>query len=108
MVPLRGEDVGFARVQLKRLVALLCVCWAVYCGYESNTVPLAFGMTIEEATLALGLPLYYYSSDNGSEIYVAFGQAGVVRAYPVASAIALQFRNGRLTGWKKDWELRRN
>jgi sulfate adenylyltransferase subunit 1 (EFTu-like GTPase family) len=36
------------------------------------------------------------------------GPTGVVRAYPVASAIALQFRNGRLTGWKKDWELRRD
>ena len=43
----------------------------------------------------------------GSEIYVAYGQAGLLRAYPVASAIALQFRNGRLTGWKKDWRLRR-
>ena len=92
---------------MKRVVASLWVCWAVYCGYQSNTVPLAFGMTLEEAAVALGVPLFYYAGHDGSEIYVAYGQAGVLRAYPVASAIALQFRNGHLTGWKKDWRLHR-
>jgi hypothetical protein len=59
---------------MKRFVASLWMCWAAYCGYDSNTVPLAFGMTLEEAALALGLPLYLYSSQDGSEIYVAYGQ----------------------------------
>ena len=93
---------------MKRVVAALCVCWAAYCGAPSNTAPLAFGMTLEEAAVALGVPLVYYSGDNGSEIYLAYGQAGVLGAYPVASALALQFRNGRLTGWKKDRQVRRN
>ena len=92
---------------MKRVVASLWMCWAAYCGYQSNTIPLAFGMTLEEAALALGVPLFYYSGPVGSEIYVAYGQAGLPRAYPVASAVALQFRNGRLTGWKKDWRVRR-
>ena len=91
---------------MKRIVASLCICWAAYCGYQSNTTPLAFGMTLEEAAAALGVPLFYYSGRDGSEIYVAYGQAGLLRAYPVASAIALQFRKGHLTGWKKDWRLR--
>jgi hypothetical protein len=26
--------------------------------------------------------------------------------FPTDSAIALQFRNGHLTGWKKDWRVR--
>src|SRR6516225_1968630 len=92
----RGRELS-----MKRVVASLWMCFAAYCGYQSNTIPLAFGMTLEEAALALGVPLYYYSGPVGSEIYVAYGQAGLPRAYPVASAIALQFRNGRLTGWKK-------
>jgi hypothetical protein len=92
---------------MKRVLASVWMCWAAYCGYQSNTIPLAFGMTLDEAALALGVPLYYYSGHHGSEIYVAYGQAGLPRAYPVASAIALQFRGGHLTGWKKDWRLRR-
>jgi hypothetical protein len=103
----RGPSVGES-VQMKRVMASLRVCWAVYCGYQSNTIPLAFGMTPEEAAVALGAPLFYYSGRDGSEIYVAYGQAGIPRAYPLASAIALQFRNGHLTGWKKDWHLHRH
>ena len=91
---------------MKRLVLSLWVCWAAYCGY-SNTLPLAFGMTPEEASLALGAQLVYYAAHNGSEIYLAYGSAGVPGFYPTDTVIALQFRKGHLTGWKKDWKLRR-
>jgi hypothetical protein len=93
--------------RMKRVVASLCVCWAAYCTYPSNTAPLAFGMTPEQASIALGVPLIYHSGRPGSEIYVTGGSAGVPGFYPVDSAIALQFRNGHLTGWKKDWRVRR-
>jgi hypothetical protein len=90
-----------------RPIVALWVCWAAYCGYQSNTLPLAFGMTPDEASIALGVPLVYYSARAGSEIYVAFRPAGVPGFYPADSALALQFRNGHLTGWKKDWHMRR-
>jgi len=92
---------------MKRVVASLCLCWAAYCGYSSNTFPLAFGMTPDEAALALGVPLVYHSGRQGSEVYLAFGTPGIPGFYPVDSAVALQFRNGHLTGWKKDWRVRR-
>jgi len=93
---------------MKRLAASLCVCWLAYCGAtRSNVLPLAFGMTPLEASLALGEPLVYHSGRRGSEIYLASGPAGIPGAYPTDYGIALQFRNGRLTGWKKDWQLRR-
>jgi len=38
---------------------------------------------------------------------LAAGPAGIPGFYPVDAGIALQFRNGHLTGWKKDWQLRR-
>ena len=94
--------------RMRRLVATLCVCWLAYCGAtRSNVLPLAFGMTPAEASLALGEPLVYHSGRSGSEIFIAAGPAGIPGAYPVDAGIALQFRNGRLTGWKRDWHLRR-
>src|SRR2546429_7735643 len=88
----------------KRVGALLWLCWAAVCG--TNTAPLAFGMTPGQASIALGVPLVYYSGRAGSEVYVAYGSPGIPGFYPVDSALALQFRNGQLTGWKKDWRLR--
>ena len=93
-------------MRMKRVVASLWMCWAAWCGYDSNVAPLAFGMTVEEAGIALGVPLFHYASDNGSEIFVAYGQTGTRGAHTIASALALQFRDGRLTGWKKDWRVR--
>ena len=92
---------------MKRVVASRCVCWAAFCGTHSNIAPLNFGMTPEEVSSALGVPLVYYSGRAGSEIYLAYGSPGIPGFYPVDSALALQFRKGQLTGWKKDWRLRR-
>jgi hypothetical protein len=93
---------------MKRIfVASLWVCWAAYCAAPSNTSPLAFGMTPDEAATALGVPLVRYSDRHGSEIYLAWGRAKIPGFYPTDSALALQFRKGHLTGWKPDWQLRR-
>jgi hypothetical protein len=91
---------------MKRIVASLYVCLAAYCSYPSNTAPLAFGMTPEQASAALGVPIFYHSGRPGSETYVTAGSVNVPGFYPVDTAIALQFRNGHLTGWKKDWRVR--
>jgi hypothetical protein len=92
---------------MQRVAASLWMCLAAYCGWQNNIAPLAFGMTPDQAAVALGVPLVYHSGRHGSEIYLAYGSAGVPGFYPVESALALQFRKGRLTGWKKDWQLRR-
>ncbi len=93
---------------MRRILTTFCLCWLAWCGApRSNTLPLAYGMTPAQAELALGEPLVYHSGRRGSEIYVATGAAGIPGFYPSDVAIALQFRNGRLTGWKKDWQLRR-
>ena len=92
---------------MKRFVASLWVCFGAYCGYQPNTLPLAFGMTVEQAGAAMGVPLIYYSGRGGSEIYVAYGKERIPGFYPADAALALQFRKGRLTGWKWDWRMRR-
>jgi hypothetical protein len=93
---------------MRRVLPMLCACWLAWCAAPpSNTLPLAFGMSPAEASAALGLPLLLYSAHGGSRVYVAAGPAGIPGFYPTDFAIALQFRGGHLTGWKKDWRLRR-
>jgi hypothetical protein len=93
---------------MKRALVTLSLCWLAFCGAtRSNVLPLHYGMTPDEVTLALGVPLNYLSGRRGSEIYVAVGSALVPGYYPVETALALQFRHNRLTGWKQDWQLRR-
>ena len=93
---------------MRHVIASLCVCWLAYCGApRSNTLPLAFGMTPAETASALGVPLSHYSGRKGSKIYVAVKSAGIPGFYPVDRGIALQYRRGRLTGWKQDWRLNR-
>ncbi|MBI5260434.1 MAG: hypothetical protein HY852_01285 [Bradyrhizobium sp.] len=69
----------------------------------SNTTPLAFGMDVEETARALGQPLQYVSGRPGNEIYLALrntGGSGLVNHH---HRLFLQFRHGRLAGWKGDW-----
>jgi hypothetical protein len=86
---------------------MLCVWWAAFCGTvdRPNTWPLAFGMTPDEVSTALGVPLVYHSGRPGSEIFVARYPANIPGAYASDTGVALQFRKGKLTGWKKDWYL---
>jgi len=69
----------------------------------SNTTPLAFGMDAESAAAALGSPLTYVSGSPGNETFAAIrmvnGDGFLFRKDP----LYLQFRHGRLTGWKGDW-----
>jgi len=69
----------------------------------SNTTPLAFGMDAHSAAAALGSPLTYVSGSPGNETFVVIrmvnGDGFLFRKDP----LYLQFRHGRLTGWKGDW-----
>ena len=69
----------------------------------SNTTPLAFGMDVEDVSRALGGPLRYISGRPGDEIYLAFRNIGGSGLFIQHHRLFLQFRNGRLAGWKGDW-----
>ena len=69
----------------------------------SNLVPLKFGMNVSEASAALRQPLEYVSGSPGFEIYLALrnqGGSGLINHH---DRLFLQFRNGRLAGWKEDY-----
>jgi hypothetical protein len=65
--------------------------------------PLTFGMSADEASAALGVPLSYVRGRQGNELLLALpnvkGSALTIRS----DGLYLQFRRGRLTGWKGDW-----
>jgi hypothetical protein len=105
-----SDNVGRARLgatgyPMRRSLALLSVCWLAVCAERSNTWPLAFGMTVEETAAALATPLIYVSGRRGSEIFLVQRLAPVPGIYPVQRQTFLQFRRGRLTGWKSDWRI---
>jgi hypothetical protein len=69
----------------------------------SNHTPLLFGMDVSEAPAALRQPLHYVSGPPGGEIYLALrnqGGSGLINHH---DRLFLQFRNGRLAGWKVNY-----
>lgn len=69
----------------------------------TNTTPLVFGMSAQDASLALRTPLTYVQGRPGNEIFLAIRHIGGSGWFPRDDQLFLQFRNGRLTGWKADW-----
>jgi hypothetical protein len=69
----------------------------------SNTTPLVFGMAADDAARALGVPLTYVNGRPGNEIYLALRDIGGSGFFDRRDRLYLQFRKGRLTGWKGDW-----
>jgi hypothetical protein len=69
----------------------------------SNHTPLVFGMDVADASRALGEPLSYVSGRPGDEIYLAIRDIGGSGLLNHHDRLFLQFRKGRLTGWKADW-----
>ena len=69
----------------------------------SNNTPLAFGMDAGDAARALGVPLNYIRGRPGNEIFLAFRDIGGSGLFPHRHRLYLQFRAGRLAGWKGDW-----
>lgn len=72
---------------------------------HSNHAPLAFGMNPTEAADALQSTLTYVRGRRGNEIYLAVSNIGGSLLFPRRDYLYLQFRRGRLTGWKGDWNL---
>jgi hypothetical protein len=69
----------------------------------SNHAPLVIGMNVEQTSQALGQPLHYVSGAPRAEIYLALRNLGGSGLISHRDRLFLQFRNGRLTGWKEDY-----
>ena len=69
--------------------------------------PLVFGMTKDQVARVVEAPLIYLSGPRDSERFLVERMSTVPGIYPVDTRIVLQFRNGRLTGWRRNWQMRR-
>jgi hypothetical protein len=68
-----------------------------------NGVPLTFGMNADQASAALGVPLSYVRGRPGDELLLAQPNVKGSALSSRSDGLYLQFRRGRLTGWKGDW-----
>ena len=69
----------------------------------ANNTPLAFGMNAEEAAAALGVTLIYVRGRPGDEMFLALPNVKGSTLSDRRDGLYLQFRHGKLDGWKGDW-----
>jgi hypothetical protein len=68
-----------------------------------NSIPLAFGMNAQQVSQALGVALNYVRGRPGDELFVALPNVKGSALSSRSDGLYLQFRKGRLSGWKGDW-----
>jgi hypothetical protein len=66
-------------------------------------IPLMFGMTPEQVSVALGVALQYVAGPPGDEMLLALPNVKGATLAKRSDGLYLQFRRGRLSGWKGDW-----
>ena len=69
----------------------------------ANNTPLTFGMNVEEASTALGVTLIYVRGRPGDEMFLALPNVKGSALADRRDGLYLQFRRGKLDGWKGDW-----
>jgi hypothetical protein len=69
----------------------------------ANNTPLAFGMNVDEASAALGTGLAYVRGRPGNEMFLALPNVKGSALSDRRDGLYLQFRRGKLEGWKGDW-----
>ena len=95
--------------QFRQAIVWGCLAWISSCaqfGVRSNALPLAFGMTPQDAAAALGNPLTPVAAGRrDAEIYYT-EETAVTTGFIVRERdrLWLEFRHNRLTGWKYDWD----
>ena len=95
------------RLAIAVTIAMLAVAGtpalAQFVATTPPNIPLMFGMTVEQATIALGVPLQYVGGPPGSELLLALPNVKGATLASRSDGLYLQFRHGRLSGWKGDW-----
>jgi hypothetical protein len=87
------------------LVVLACIALMPARAQQLTppNIPLAFGMTPDQASQALGVQLFYVRGRPGDELLVALPNVKGATLASRSDGLYLQFRHGHLTGWKGDW-----
>jgi hypothetical protein len=74
---------------------------------QANNTPLAFGMNADQAAQVLGTTLIYVRGRPGNEMFLALPNVKGSALSDRRDGLYLQFRRGKLEGWKGDWGTNR-
>lgn len=74
---------------------------------QANNTPLTFGINAQQASQVLGTTLVYVRGRPGDEMYLALPNVKGSALSDRRDGLYLQFRRGRLEGWKGDWGTNR-
>jgi hypothetical protein len=74
---------------------------------QANNTPLAFGMDADHASQVLGTTLIYVRGRPGNEMFLALPNVKGSALSDRRDGLYLQFRRGKLEGWKGDWGTNR-
>jgi hypothetical protein len=89
------------------MVATLAVALSPAQAQLANSTPLTFGMTADQASQVLGVQLTYVRGRPGEEMYLALPNIKGSALSDRRDGLYLQFRHGKLAGWKGDWGSKR-
>jgi hypothetical protein len=96
----RAKTTAYA---IAAVVMLACAGFSPALAQQRDHTPLNFGMNTDEASQALGVPLNYVRGRPGNELFVALPNVKGSALASRSDGLYLQFRRGRLAGWKGDW-----
>jgi len=85
------------------LISLLMLAIPGAADAQQPSVPLMFGMNADQVSQALGVPLFYVRGRPGNELLVALPNVKGATLASRSDGLYLQFRRGKLSGWKGDW-----
>jgi hypothetical protein len=105
----------FKPVFLKHVFLAAALCAAAMTGsvaspaqaQVANNTPLAFGMNVDEVSAVLGTTLVYVRGRPGNEMFLALPNVKGSALSDRRDGLYLQFRRGKLDGWKGDWGTNR-
>jgi len=105
----------FKPTAFKHIFFAAALCVAAMAGPDpssaqaqaANNTPLAFGMNVDQASAALGTTLVYVRGRPGDEMFLALPNVKGSALSDRRDGLYLQFRRGKLDGWKGDWGTNR-
>jgi hypothetical protein len=103
--PMRGMRFGATAIILALAIGSIGAS-PVRAQVAANT-PLSFGMSADEAAQVLGVTLVYVRGRPGNEMFLALPNVKGSALSDRRDGLYLQFRRGKLSGWKGDWGANR-
>lgn len=103
MTPAHDKWVHTMKIASIAVVLLAVAAIKVASAAEQSAPSLRFGMKVDEAAATLGVPLTHVRGSGGNELYAALPNVKGSALSSRSDGLYLQFRKGKLTGWKGDW-----